>query len=52
MEASDDANLHQVLGSNDLSFRFDCGVSKPFSSYHISDKPTILKLLCLNFVIL
>ena len=52
MEATDDSTLQQVLDSEELSCRFECGINKPSSCYHIVDKPTILKLFCLHFIIL
>lgn len=51
-EAADDSTLQQVLSSDDLSFRFECGISKPSTAYHIDDIPTILRLICLHFIIL
>ena len=44
--------LQEVLDSDELSCRFDCGVTKPSVAYHITDKPKILHLFCLHFLIL
>ena len=41
-----------MLDSDKLSCRFDCEVNKPSVAYHITDKPNILHLFYLHFVIL
>ena len=51
-ESTDDSTLQQVLDCDDFSVRFECGISKPSTSYCMDDIPTILHLLCLHFIIL
>lgn len=52
IDARDDAVLQELLNSEDLSFRFECGVNKPANLYKLSDKNTIVKLMTLRLVIL
>ena len=42
----------EVLDSDELSCRFNCGVNKLSVTYHIPHKQSILHLFCLHFVIL
>ena len=52
VDARDDVTLQEVLNSDDLAFRFECGVSKPANLYKLNDKSTIVKLMTLRLVVL
>ena len=52
IDATNDAMIQEVLNSDDLNFRFECGITGPPNSYKISDKNRIVQLMTLRLVIL
>lgn len=47
-----DLEIRQLLDSEEFSFCFDCGFSKPSSAVMISEKETIISELSLHYIIL